>query len=50
MCNNGYLLLKENIIMRDCVWQILSSNLEMEINLNFLDRTDNFIWKIEFFK
>ena len=37
---------KENVIMRDCVCHILTSNLEIRISLI---GTDDFIRKIEFF-
>ena len=42
---------KKNVIMRDCVWHIFSSNLEMDLIGISLIGTDNFIvfFKIEFF-
>ena len=41
---------KENVIMRDCVCYILTSNLEMDLIRISLIGTDDFIRKIEFFE
>ena len=41
---------KENVIMRDCVCHILTSNLEMDLIGISLIGTDDFIRKIEFFE
>ena len=41
---------KENVIMRYCVYHILTSNLEMDLIRISLIGTDDFIRKIEFFK